>query len=370
MTTVLIAGGGPVGLATGIQARLAGLEAILVDAKVPPIDKACGEGLMPSGVKALQELGIEHLPSAPFKGIRYLQEDRPNASVAVGQFGAGEGWGIRRLALHKALVERAEQLGVQLRWGVRILGLTETGLRTSEGDIEGDWIVGADGLNSSIRKWANLEGKPAKIRRYGLRRHYAQGSWSDHVEVYWANGCEAYVTPNGPTGMGVAILWDRDRYKPSPSDPLAPFPSLKERLQGIPFASISRGAGPLQRNSRAVQRGRVLLVGDAAGYVDAITGEGLTLGFHQAKEAISCIAENRPKSYRRRYRRVSNRSLLITRLVRWLSFHAGFRKRFIEGLSRDPALFGRGLDIMDGNRSLLRIGLFRCSRLLSRLPFL
>ena len=367
---VLVAGGGPIGLAAAIQARLHGFAVTLIDAKTPPIDKACGEGLMPSGVSALRELGIEELPSAPFRGIRYLQEDRPNATVAVGEFGEGEGWGIRRLALHEALVKRAEELGVELCWGVRILGLSEAGLTTSEGELEGDWIIGADGLNSSIRKWAGLDGKPAKIRRYGLRRHYAQGSWSDHVEVYWANGCEAYVTPNGPTGMGVAILWDRDRYKPSPSDPLAPFPSLKKRLEGIPFASISRGAGPLQRNSRAVQKGRVLLVGDAAGYVDAITGEGLTLGFHQAKEAITCIAKNRPGAYRRRYRAVSSRSLLITRLVRWLSFHAGFRRRFIESLSRDPALFGRGLDIMDGNRSMLKIGLWRCSRLLSRLPFL
>ena len=368
--TVLIAGGGPIGLATAIQVRLAGLNAVLLDAKKPPIDKACGEGLMPSGVAALRELGIHELPSAPFQGIRYLQEDRPNSSIAVGKFGAGEGWGIRRLALHEALVKRAEEVGVELRWGVRILGITETGLSTSEGDIDGEWIVGADGLRSSIRKWAGLDGKPAKIRRYGLRRHYAQGSWSDCVEVYWADGCEAYVTPNGPEGLGVAILWDRDRYKPSPADPLAPFPSLKRRLEGIPFASISRGAGPLQRNAKAVQSGRVLLVGDAAGYVDAITGEGLTLGFHQAKAAVACIAENRPRAYRRRYRAVSSRSLFITRLVRWLSFHAGFRRRFIEGLSRDPALFGRGLDIMDGNKSLLKIGLLRCTRLLSRLPFL
>ena len=365
--TVVIAGGGPTGLAAAIQARLAGLEVIVIDAKTPPIDKACGEGLMPSGVEALRSLGIQELEFVPFRGIRYVQEDRPDSSIAEGLFGAGEGWGIRRLELHNALVQRAEELGASLRWGVRVTGLEEGGLMTSDGLIEGDWIIGADGLNSSIRKWAGLEGKPTKIRRYGLRRHYSRPAWSDRVEVYWADGCEAYVTPTSPDTIGVAILWDRERHKPSPSDPLAPFPSLKKHLGEAPFASISRGAGPLHRATSAVQNGRIFLIGDAAGYVDAITGEGLALGLNQAKAAIDCILHRRPKSYSKQYRSLTKHSFFITRMVRWLSFHSPFRRRFIQGLSGDPALFGTGLDVMDGNQSLWRLGPLRCLRLLGRM---
>jgi flavin-dependent dehydrogenase len=115
---VLIVGGGPAGLATAIRARLAGLTAAVLDRAVPPIDKACGEGLMPDAVARLREIGVEPR-GVPFRGIRYV--DR--GLVAEGLFPHSGGLGVRRTELHAALVRRAEEVGVELRWGIKATGL-------------------------------------------------------------------------------------------------------------------------------------------------------------------------------------------------------------------------------------------------------
>jgi flavin-dependent dehydrogenase len=118
---VLIVGGGPAGLATAIQARLAGFDALVVEQRKPPVEVACGEGLMPVGVERLLCLGVE-IPNrerAVFRGIRYLD----GKQAAEARFTKGFGLGIRRSTLHDALHRRAVAVGVELRWGERVRGL-------------------------------------------------------------------------------------------------------------------------------------------------------------------------------------------------------------------------------------------------------
>ncbi|HEY0555081.1 MAG TPA: FAD-dependent monooxygenase, partial [Thermoanaerobaculia bacterium] len=165
---VLIVGGGPAGLATAIRARLAGLAVTVLDRAVPPIDKACGEGLMPDAVARLREIGVEPRGVA-FRGIRYLDGD----TIAEGIFPHSGGLGVRRTELHAALVRRAEEVGVELRWGVKAVGFAEGGVQTDQGVFAARWIVGADGLRSPVRHWAGLGGGEAPLRRFGVRRHFA-----------------------------------------------------------------------------------------------------------------------------------------------------------------------------------------------------
>src|SRR5262249_12736081 len=94
MTDLVVVGGGPVGLAAAIHAADRGLSAVVLERRTPPLDKACGEGLMPPGVAALGALGVvvpEHA-RAPFVGIRYVDGD----TVAEARFADGPGWGVRR----------------------------------------------------------------------------------------------------------------------------------------------------------------------------------------------------------------------------------------------------------------------------------
>lgn len=339
-TEVLVIGGGPAGLATAIAARRAGLEVLVADRRQPPIDKACGEGLMPDGLEILRRFGVEIQPrhTRPFRGIRYLDGE----VVAEGHFPGVEGAGIRRLHLHEALVRRAEQLGVDLRWGLRIEGFGD-GVETSEGPIRARWIVGADGLRSKVRAWMGLSTSAARQKRFGVRRHFRMAPWSDCVEVYWAEDCEAYVTPVADDEVGVAILWSgcKARF----DSLMTRFPGLADQLGDAPPASRDRGMGPLRQRVRGVIRGQVALVGDASGYVDAITGEGLSLAFHQAEALATAMQQGDLRSYAKAHRRIAALPDGMTRLLLWVERHPALRRRVVRALAREPRVFSRLLAV-------------------------
>jgi flavin-dependent dehydrogenase len=376
-TDIVIVGGGPAGLATAIRARLAGLSVRVLERAQPPVDKACGEGLMPDAVQCLAEMGVE-LPGnecSRFRGIRYLDGE----VIAEGAFPRSGGLGVRRLVLHRALAERAEQLGAELCWGVSALALEPAaaapgrrgplaarGVQTDRGLVEARWVVGADGLRSRVRAWEGLElaaprgrrpwrslprrsflGAPLP-RRFGMRRHFAVEPWSDMVEVYWGPRCEAYVTPTAPGEVGVALLWSEDEGKVGFDGLLARFPALAERLAGAPAASRVRGCGPLRQRAGAVVRGNVALVGDAAGYLDAITGEGIAVALHHAAALAAALAAPGGadlESYAAAHARIGRLPNAMTSAVLALERRPWLRRRAVLALAAEPALFSRLLGI-------------------------
>ena len=107
MIDLIVAGGGPAGLATALYAHRAGLHAVVCEPRPAPIDKACGEGLMPGAVRALRELGVEPA-GMPFLGIRYLN----GSASAEAAFRGGPGLGVRRTALSAALRAAVEDAGI------------------------------------------------------------------------------------------------------------------------------------------------------------------------------------------------------------------------------------------------------------------
>ncbi len=312
---------------------------ILLEAAQPPIDKACGEGLMPDGADLLLQIGVdlEGVETRPFRGIRYLD----GGFIAEGVFPGKSGLGIRRTVLHNALVTRAVELGVDLRWGVRVRGLSADIFETDIGPVTGNWLVGADGRVSRVRRWAGLDGRPARRRRVGLRRHYEIEPWNDLVEVYWVDGYEAYVTPVGERLVGVALLSDGGRVD-FDSD-LGRFPALVRRIARAPAASRDRGAGPLEQRCRRVVGENLALVGDASGYLDAITGEGLALSFHQAFALVEALRAGDLTEYARSHRRIRRYPIAITRLLLLVERRPRLRRRVMRSLAGDPTLMSRFL---------------------------
>jgi flavin-dependent dehydrogenase len=304
---VLVVGGGPAGLATALYASRAALSVTVLEPRSTPIDKACGEGLMPGAVHGLTDLGVE-VDGWPLRGIRYLDDHRQ----VDADFTAGHGLGVRRTALHAALAAAVE------RAGIPVLPLAATRIRVDRSgayvdDLSARWLVGADGLHSRVRRQAGLElTKPRNIApppRYGLRAHVAIAPWSDHVEVHWAAHSEAYVTPVARDLVGVAVLSSRrEPYEVQ----LRAFPRLAERIGRARRVTDVRGAGPLRQRVRRRVAGPVLLVGDAAGYVDALTGEGISLALVSARELVACLVAGRPDAYERRW-------LAVTRRYRWIT---------------------------------------------------
>jgi len=339
MVDVVIAGGGPAGLATAIAARLEGFEVTVLEGARPPLDKACGEGLMPDGAAVLETLGVDlgGVESRSFFGIRYLDDE----VTAEGAFPGAPGLGIRRTELHRALRHRAEAVGAELRWGTRVSGVSANGFETDRGVVCGRWLVGADGRASRVRRWSGLDGRPVHRRRFGVRRHFEIEPWSDLVEVYWADGREAYVTPVGEGLIGVALLWSGAAA--TFDDLLESFPRLRRRLENAAVASKDRGAGPLQQRCRKVIRGNLALVGDASGYLDAITGEGLALSFRQAAALVEAMAAGDLRHYADAHRRIVRYPNAITRLLLLVERHPMLRRRVMRSLATDPSLMSRFL---------------------------
>jgi flavin-dependent dehydrogenase len=334
-TQLVIVGGGPIGLASAIEARVAGLDTVVVEPRLGAIDKACGEGLLPAAIPALARLGV-HPHGFPLRGIDY----RDGRRSAQHRFAAGNALGVRRTTLHAALHARAEELGVgfvsdrvsaveQDPRGVRVTG-------SAAGSIRADWLLAADGLHSAVARLTGLHSAtPQPRRRYGQRRHYAIEPWSDLIEVHWTPLGEIYVTPTADGVVGLSLLARRGvRFE----DALAASPELAERVRGLEPATELRGAGPLRQNTRARTSGRVLLVGDASGYVDALTGEGIRIGLDQARAAVDAVVFADPARYERAWREVTRDFRRLTgTLVRLATSPA--RRLIVPVSSAAPGLF-------------------------------
>lgn len=347
MRDLIVVGGGPAGLATAIFAARSGLEVTLLERRRFPVDKPCGEGLMPRGARLLEEMGVEAAPSRAFDGIRYVAR----GIVAEARIRNGRGLGIRRTVLSQSMARRALELGVELREGVRACAVTEAEDRvrveTAEGELEGRWLAAADGLGSGIRRLVGRLPRPERGRepRWGYRRHYRIRPWSSFVEVHWAFGSEAYVTPVGEDEVGIALLWHRPA--PSFEAMLSRFPILEERLDGREATTPVAGAGPFRRRVDRIAGGRVALVGDASGYVDALTGEGVSLAFECARALSASLRRGDLSSYAGEHRRLSRRYRGMAELVLCLSRRPRIRDRVVAHLASHPDLFERLVAIAD-----------------------
>ncbi|HXU30781.1 MAG TPA: NAD(P)/FAD-dependent oxidoreductase [Thermoanaerobaculia bacterium] len=361
---VLIVGGGPIGLATAIAARRAGLSVAVIDRGRPPIDGACGEGLMPDAVDLLSRLGVDLnlMGGFKFRGIRYLEDDL----VVEGTFPDRPGRAVHRADFHASLVARAEEVGVDLRWatparGLALEGPTALGVETDAGLVRGRFVVGADGLRSKVRHWAGLEEASPAPLRFGMRRHFEAEPWCDFVEVYWGPGCEAYVYGLGPHEMGVALLWSGE--KANFDQLLERFPAVAARLRDAPATSRDLGAGPLDRRVTSVCRGNVALVGDASGYRDAITGEGIAKGLHQALALVESLSRGNLSRYPAAHRRASRLPDAMTAITMAFERHPRLRRRALVALAKDPAMFSRLLGIHARALPVRSLGLGGAGRL-------
>jgi flavin-dependent dehydrogenase len=331
-----VAGAGPIGLGTAIEAATAGLSVVVLDPRGGPIDKACGEGLMPAARVALSRLGVEPEGLA-FRGIRY----QAGGSTAEAVFVAGPGLGVRRTTLSAALDRRAAEVGVHRVTGKATAPVVRDAA-VSSGGVRARWLVAADGLHSPIRRSVGLDPVPAARRgtgrppRYGLRRHYRVEPWSDLVEVHWARDAEAYVTPVAPDLVGVAVLGPGG----SPYQAwLDRFPLLRNRLAGAEPVGEVRGAGPLRQRVPGRVAGRTLLVGDAAGYVDALTGEGISIGLACAQALVGCLLAGRPDDYEAAWTRATRQYRLSTSALLWAAGRPALRRAIVPAASRLPVVF-------------------------------
>jgi flavin-dependent dehydrogenase len=355
---VFIAGGGPAGLACAIALARKGHRVLVADGMKPPIDKACGEGLMPDTLAALRNLGID-LPalveaeSARILGIRFI--DTADGTTVQARFPghAGEGRGVKRKTLHQLLLDRAIELGVVFSWETVVRGLTGQGsdhttVETNRGSFHASYVVGADGHQSRIRSAAGLDRARITAQRVGLRQHFAIAPWTEFVEVYWSDRGQAYVTPISATEICVAFV-AHTKFAAGVPEALAHFPQLAARLEGAQPSDAPRGAITYSRKLHRVTKGNVALLGDASGSVDAVTGEGLSLAFRQALSLADAIHAGDLAAYQRSHLHMRRMPHLMASTMLLLDSSPLLRTCSIDLLARIPWLFAKLLEIHIGN---------------------
>jgi flavin-dependent dehydrogenase len=332
---LLVVGGGPVGLVTAINAAMSGLSVAVLEPRTNPVDKACGEGLMPDALTRLHRIGVDP-PGAAIRGIRYAA----GGSEAHAYFSGEPGRGVRRTVLHEVLAQRARELGVRAV-DTRAGAITQGRDSIETAGVEARYLVGADGLHSPVRRSLGLDRPVKGARRFGVRQHFQTPTWTDLVEVHWLPDCEVYVTPVAEGLVGVAALGTSPLDLPAA---IARIPSLAAQLDGATPASPLRGAGPLRQRATSRTAGRALLVGDAAGYVDALTGEGLRVGFAEAEAAVRAIVAEEPEGYERQWRSITRSYRWLTTGLLWSTSRSWLRPAVVPIARRQPAAFRRIVD--------------------------
>lgn len=349
-TDVFVLGGGPAGLAAAIAMRRVGFRVLLADAEEPPIDKACGEGLMPDSLHAASELGISIPVSAghAFRGIRF-QSARHDVSA---DFPNGSGLGVRRTVLQPLLVDAAAKAGVELLWRTPVTGIAGSTVSTGKKRLTARWIIGADGSQSSVRRWAGLNVFRRNSQRFSYRRHFRIAPWSQYMEIHWGKRCQFYVTPVSAEEVCL-VLMTRDQHQ-RVADALPGFPLLDARLKNVSAVTSERGAYAVTRKLRKVTHGNIALIGDASGNVDPITGEGLCLAFRQASALAAALSQEDLRQYELAHRDLSRRPRFMADFMLLMDRSHLLQRRTMKAFTARPHLFADLLAMHVGQSSPAR----------------
>jgi 2-polyprenyl-6-methoxyphenol hydroxylase-like FAD-dependent oxidoreductase len=372
-TEIAVVGCGPAGATTALLLARRGHRVTVLDRAHFPRDKACGEGLMPPGVAVLRRLGLYDAVLAtgarPLLGVTYQHAGgRVTASARFPRPTSGEqapGLGIRRTTFDAVLVDALRrEPNVRLLEGVRVTGLMRdtsgevAGVTTADGAVSAEVVVGADGLHSGVRSWAGLGTRGPLRGRYGLAGHWRVDVRDrSAITVTFCDGHEWYEAPVGPDLLLVSVLNEASRPHINARTYAGAARAAIPAIRDAELVAGPLGAAQFRQRARAVATGHVFLVGDAAGYDDPTTGEGLAIGMllgerlalriHKARtgqtppvEAVHRYRADHARLVRDRHR-LTQLGLLMARTP-WLS------RRAVAAAATDPRALGKLLGINCG----------------------
>lgn len=360
-------GGGPAGTASAIFLRQAGHEVVLVDEARFPRDKICGEGVSPEAWRLLTRMGADAAVRAlrP-RAVRGMRLTAPDGTSFQGEYaGAGEpGFAVRRSCLDRVLLEAARAAGVEVREGVKARDVVQrdgvvrgvvverTDGRGEREEMESRLLVAADGRRSVVARRLGLLRPHRSLRKFAVRGYWSgvQGL-TDHGEMHVTRGGYCGIAPLGPAAANVTFVLDQADLRAAGGDldtfylrTLSRWPHVAERLEQADLDEPTRAIGPLALEARRVSAPGAVLVGDAAGFYDPFTGEGVTLALRGAELAseVAHRALVAGSADLRAYDRLRDDATrdkfrlnrLLQRIVAWPALANGVAKR----LARRPDL--------------------------------
>jgi 2-polyprenyl-6-methoxyphenol hydroxylase-like FAD-dependent oxidoreductase len=350
----VVVGAGPSGVATALALSGAGHSVTVLDRARFPRDKACGEGLMPPGVAVLRRLGVLQdvldTQAPQLRGVMYTH--RGGAPTAYAPFptpaDGSEQWGlgVRRTSFDAALADALRRApGVTFVEGVRATGVLRsasggtTGVSTDGGPVLASVVIAADGLHSPMRAAAGWTGATARNGRYGLAGHWRIDVRDvDRITVTFAEHQEWYQAPVGPDLLLVSTLGGRAAIGATASDYEAAARAALPALRDAELVVGPLAAGQFRQRPRTVAGGGLFLVGDAAGYDDPTTGEGIAiglllgerLGFHLAGLLSGEIDRGTAEArYRRDHAELWRNRTRVTALALIMARHLALSRRAV-----------------------------------------
>jgi 2-polyprenyl-6-methoxyphenol hydroxylase-like FAD-dependent oxidoreductase len=376
MADAVVAGGGPAGSACALALARAGLAVTLIERAAFPRRKVCGEYLNAGAVAALDRLGV--LPAVralahPLRGVRLMPAHASTVELPFDH----PALACERAVLDAALLDAAIAAGVTvvrgrvtgvLRAGERIAGLTMSDAGGALHEVRARWTIGADGCGSVVARDAGLVRHSWKRPRFAIGGHYTGfGAFDGFIEMYVGGGAYFALNPLGGDRTNVMVVvakrqleaWSRfvDRGIAGKAAELA---QGRRSFAGAQLDGARAAIGPLAHDVRAPIAAGLVLVGDAAGFLNPFTGQGVFLALTSAASAAEAIvagARNRaaePAAFARfadaRASDFAARSR-VSGLVSTLVDLPPLARRAAARLTRSPQLAATLVDALAGIRA-------------------
>lgn len=348
-----VIGGGPIGLYTANILAEKGHQVTLFEKGSWPIDKACGQGIMPSGVSLLSHSGVEFTlqrDAITLAGITYIDGD-----VQLTGSLPSKGLGVERLVLSQKLWNKVSPLSnVKLRSKTKVTNISiSDNIVKINNEVHPEetfsYVFACDGLHSQTRNILQNEKLVTNNLRLGGRVHFSIPPWSQNVEVYWKEGVEAYVTPVSSQKIEVAFLWYQSHQFSSKNleqQLFELFPELKEKLHNHSSCNDFRAYGPFDKRSKSLRVGPVFFIGDAYKFFDGITGEGISIGLRSA-QIICQNFQNFSWYHKLKIHRMYFFYSMLVSTALWMSRHPHLRRKILQSLKKFPRFFNLILTLND-----------------------